>query len=50
MTIMQRTDLIDRVPVKNFSGSSMWVRGEVVEVTGPVSYKVRLNSDSTVHR
>lgn len=27
-----------------------FIKGEVVEVTGPVSYKVCLNSDGTEHR
>jgi len=40
----------DPVLFKNFGGSPTWVRGKVVEVTGPVSYKVSLDRDGMVCR
>ena len=40
----------DKVFVHIYSGPITWISGEIVQVTGPVSYKVRLDCDGTICR
>ena len=40
----------DKVFARNYNDSEMWLPGEIVEVTGPVSYKVRIDEDGRIFR
>ena len=40
----------DHVYVRNFGRGDKWVQGEIVESTGPVSYKVKTNQGVVVRR
>ena len=40
----------DKVFVKNHQGTPTWLEGIVTEITGPISYKVKLNDGSIIRR
>ena len=40
----------EKVLVRNYSGSLVWLPGEIVCTTGPVSYKVSLDNDGRIWR
>lgn len=40
----------DNVYVKNFGKGEKWLRGQIVECTGPVSYKIRMGQGTLVRR
>ena len=40
----------DKVLVRNYSGSNMWLPGKMISATGPVSYKACLDCDSKICR
>ena len=41
-------DVNDKVFVKNHQGTPPWLEGIVTEITGPLSYKIKLNDGSTI--
>ena len=40
----------DEVYVKNYGGGEKWIRGQNVQCTGPVSYKVKTNDGLLLRR
>ena len=40
----------DKVLARNYNDSDMWLPGEIVEATGPVSYKVRIDKNGRIFR
>ena len=40
----------DKVLARNYNDTEMWLPGQIVEVTGPVSYKVRIDKDGRTFR
>ena len=46
----QSFDSGDKVLARNYKDTEMWPIGEIVEVTGPISYKVRIDKDSRIFR
>ena len=39
---MQKFNQGDKVLVRNYNDTDLWLPGEIIEVTDPVSYKVRI--------
>ena len=35
---------------RNYNDTVLWLPGEIIEVTGPVSYKVRIDRDGKIFR
>ena len=40
----------DKVLARNYNDTDLWLPGEIIEVTGPVSYKVRIDRDGKIFR
>jgi hypothetical protein len=43
-------EINDKVFVKNFRRGDPWLQGNILEITGPLSYKVKLSNDCIVRR
>ena len=43
-------NLNDPVFVRNHQGNPVWIEGIVAEITGPLSYKIKLNDGSVIRR
>ena len=46
--MLQSFDSGDKVLARNYKDTEMWSIGEIVEVTGPISYKVRIDKDGRI--
>ena len=46
----QSFNLEDKVLARNYNDTEMWLPGQIVEATGPVSYKVRIDKDGRIFR
>ena len=40
----------DKVLARNYNDTEMWLPGEIIEATGPVSYTVRIDKDGRIFR